>query len=106
MKTKTLRIPDELENAVRAVGTAEHIEESAAMRKLLLLGYERYVADQYRAGAISLRDLATRIGISQSEALDLLQRLGISGNTGAADTLESLRSLGSSTPGEGARSKI
>ena len=90
---KTLLLPDELVDAVREVGSAEHIEESAAMRKLLALGYERYLADQYRAGAITLRTLAARTGTSQSQALDLLQRLGIPGNVGAADTLESSRAL-------------
>jgi len=93
MKTKTLRLPEALEDAVREVGSAEHIEESAAMRKLLALGYERYLADQYRVGAITLGDLAARTHMSHSQALDLLQRLGISGNVGAADTLVSLRSL-------------
>ena len=93
MKTKTLRIPDELASAVRDVGSTEHIEESAAMRKLLYLGYERYLADRYRAGGITLREMAGRMGVSLSEALDMLQRLGISGNVGAADTLESLQSM-------------
>ena len=93
MKTKTLRLPDELVGAVREVGSVEHIEESAAMRKLLYLGFERHLADRYRAGGITLRELAGRTGLSLSDGLDLLQRLGISGNVGAADTLESLQSL-------------
>jgi hypothetical protein len=29
-----------------------------AMRILLLMGYEMYLADQYRAGRLSLRDVA------------------------------------------------
>ena len=93
MRTKTLRIPDELAGAVRDVGLTEHIEESAAMRKLLYLGYERYLADRYRAGEITVREMARQLGTSLSDALDLLQRQGISGNVGAADTLESLQSM-------------
>ena len=73
--------------AVRDVGQNEHIEESAAMRKLLYLGIERYLAERYRAGEITLREMARRMGTSLSEALDLLQRLGIPGNVGAADAL-------------------
>ena len=92
MKTKTLRIPEQLAGAVRDVGLAEHIEESAAMRKLLYLGFERYLADRYRAGEISLRDMARQLGMSLSDALDLLQRQGIPGNVGAAETLASLQS--------------
>ena len=66
MKTKTLRLPVELEDAEREVGSAEHIEESAAKRTLLALECERFLADQYRVGAITLRDLVTRTGESLS----------------------------------------
>ena len=93
MKTKTIRIPVSLQDAVQDLSRAEHIEEAAAMRKLMCLGYEAFLAAQYRHGHISLRDVAKRLEISLSEALDRLQALGVSGNTGADDTLASLRSL-------------
>ena len=51
------------------------------------------LAEPYRAGRISLRDVACRLGLSPSEALDALQRLGISGNVSAADTLRSMTSF-------------
>lgn len=94
MTTKTLRLPDNLVTAVRDVGVTEHIEESTALRKLLYLGYELYLAEQYRAGRISLREVARRLGASLGDTLDALQRLGIPGNVSAADTLQSLASLG------------
>jgi len=93
MTTKTLRSPANLAAAVHDFGLAEHIEESTAMRKLLRMGYDMYVAEEYRAGRLSLRDAANRMGTSLSEALDALQRLGIAGNVTADDTLQSLRSL-------------
>jgi hypothetical protein len=93
MKTKTLRVSDELIDALRDVGRAEHLEEAQAMRKLLRMGYEVYLADQYRAGRVTLRQVAHRISRSLSETLDLMTRMGIQGNTGADDTLASLRSL-------------
>ncbi|MCX6998635.1 MAG: hypothetical protein NTV49_16515 [Kiritimatiellaeota bacterium] len=93
MTTKTLRMPGDLAAAVHAVGVDERIEESTAMRKLLRMGYDLYVAEQYRAGRISLRVMARRMGKSLSEALDLLQRMGIAGNVTADDALQSLKSL-------------
>ena len=93
MKTRTLRLPDDLAEAVREVGTAERIEESTAMRKLLRMGYELFVAERYRAGRVSLRSASRRMGISMSEALDTFQRLGITGNVSANDTLQSMQSL-------------
>jgi hypothetical protein len=94
MTTKTLRLPDNLVAAVHDVGVTEHVEESTALRKLLHLGYELYLAEQYRAGRLSLRDVARRLGAPLGDTLDALQRLGISGNVSAADTLQSLASLG------------
>jgi hypothetical protein len=93
MITKTLRLPEGLSDAIRELGDAEHIEEATAMRKLLMMGYEMYVADQYRAGRLSLRDVATRLKQPLSDTLELLQRLGIGGNAGADDTLASFTSL-------------
>jgi len=94
MNTRTLRMPDDLAAAIIDVGKQEHIEESTAMRKLLRMGYDRYVAEQYRMGRISLRDVARRMGTSLSEALDTLQGMGISGNVAADDALQSMESLG------------
>ena len=93
MTTKTLRLPDALTAAVRDVGRSEHVEESTAMRKLLRMGYELYLAEHYRHGALSLRQVAARLEVSLSEAIDRLAELGVPGNVTADDTLESLKSL-------------
>lgn len=94
MITKTLRMSESLADAIRELGDAEHIEEATAMRKPLLMGYQLHLAEQYRAGRLSLRDVASRLNRSLSETLEFLQHLGISGNAGADDTLSSLASLG------------
>jgi len=93
MTTKTLRLPDALTEAVRDVGRSEHVEEATAMRRLLAMGYELYLAGQYRRGSVSIREVARRLDLSISEAIDRLQELGVSGNVTADDTLHSLRSV-------------
>lgn len=93
MTTKTLRLSDSQSEAIRDLGTSEYIEEFTDMRKLLRLGYEVYLAEQYRTGRRTLRDIAGHLELSQSEALDVMQRLGITGNASADDTLASFRSL-------------
>lgn len=97
MTTKSLRLPDSLVNAIRETGRAEQIEESAAMRKLMHMGYGLYLAEQYRAGRRTLREVADRLELSLSETLDTLGRLGVTGNTGADDTLASFRSMSKPT---------
>jgi hypothetical protein len=93
MTTKTLRLSDHMLDAVRELGSAEHIEEATAMRKLMRMGYNLFLAEQYRAGRLTLREVARRMELPLSEALEALQRLGITGNTSADDALASLRSL-------------
>ena len=93
MITKTVRLSEGLSEAIRELGDAEHIEESTAMRKLLWMGYEMYLAEQYRSGCLSLRDVAARLDQPLGDTLEALQRLGISGNAGADETLASLTSL-------------
>lgn len=93
MTTKTLRLPDDLMAAVHDVKATEHVEEATAMRKLLHMGYDLYLAEEYRAGHLSLREVARRMDTSIGDAMDFLERLGISGNVSAADTLQSLTSL-------------
>lgn len=97
MVTKSLRLSDSLVDAIRETGRAEQIEESAAMRKLLSMGYGLYLAEQYGAGRRTLREVADRLQLSLSETLDTLQRVGITGNTGADDTLASFRSMSKPT---------
>jgi phosphoribosyl-dephospho-CoA transferase len=95
MKTKTVRVGDDLIAAVHEVGSAERIEESQAMRKLMRMGYEMYLTEQYRAGTITVRHVALGMKRPLGDTLDLMRRLGVSGNTGADDTLASMRSLSS-----------
>ena len=93
MTTTTLRLGASLAAAVRDVAAAEDVGESTALRKLLHLGYRVYLAEQYRAGLLSLRDVAGRMEVPLGDALDALQRLGICGNVSAADMLDSLGSV-------------
>jgi len=57
------------------------------------MGFDLYLAEQYRAGRMTLRDLAVRMELSLSGTLESLQRLGIRGNAGADDALASFQSL-------------
>jgi hypothetical protein len=55
VKTKSIRIPKEMAEAIAVVEKEEQIEESTAMRKLIRMGFETYVRNLYRDGRITLR---------------------------------------------------
>lgn len=93
MKTKSIRMPDKLLNAVALVEKEEKIEETTAIRKLMTIGFETYVAEKYRTGSISLAAAARLLDRNQIEILDILAQHGIKGNLDTADIMRSLRSF-------------
>ena len=72
--TVSARIPRELEKEVERLMREEHLEKSAALRKLLHLGIENYRLDRalrgLREGTFSLLKAAEDAGLSVWELLD------------------------------------
>ena len=54
MSVRSIRITEEIETAVRYVADREHAAQAQSLRKLARMGFEAYVAGQYRAGEVSL----------------------------------------------------
>ena len=59
----------------------------SAIRKLLLVGFETYIADLYKQGRISLRKAANILNTSQTEAIDIFAKHAVKGNLAPADVL-------------------
>lgn len=93
MKTKSIRISDDMQRAVATVEKEEKVEEATAIRKLIKIGYETYIADRYREGKLTLAEAARRLGLAQSELIDLLLDRGIKGNLDVADVMASLKAV-------------
>ncbi|MBI3351092.1 MAG: hypothetical protein HY036_00790 [Nitrospirae bacterium] len=90
MKTKSIRIPKEMMDAIELVEKEEKIEESIAMRKLIRIGFEAYVGNLYKQGKITLREAARHLNMNPIEAMNLFLDAGIKGNLDASDVLTSL----------------
>lgn len=91
MKTKTIKISDDLVSAIKLVEREEKIEESTAMRKLIKIGFEAYIGNIYRQGHVTLREAARLLNINQIEAMNLFLDKRIKGNLEASDVLVSLK---------------
>jgi len=90
MKAKALRLPDNLLDAIKFAERKEKLDEPTTIRKFLRLGAEKYVADSYSRGEISLREAAKVLDIPTREALELFWDMGITGNLDAGDTLKAI----------------
>ncbi len=91
MKTKTLRIPEDLLESVNYRAKREDVEESTAMRQLIKLGAIEYAVQLYKRGEITLRE-ATRLShVSLRKMLDLLLERGIRGNITMEQQQKALR---------------
>ncbi len=90
MKTKTIRLPDDILKALKVIEREEKIEEAAAIRKMIKTGFETYVADLYREGRLTLREASRLLDRPLTETIDLFLQKGIKGNLEASDVLTSI----------------
>ena len=93
MKVKSMRIPEDIDQAINYVSKLEKIEKAQSLRKLARLGFEYYVAKNYREGRITLRNTADLLNLNLSETVDLLLEMGVKGNIRASDVYASLNSI-------------
>jgi predicted HTH domain antitoxin len=90
MKVRSLRIPEDLDQAIEYVSKVEKTEKTQSLRKLARLGFEQYIAKVYREGNITLREASDLLRLTLSETIDLLAEMGVKGNIRANDVLASL----------------
>lgn len=93
MKVKSIRIPQDIEHAVDFLSRIEKIDSTQSFRKLARIGFETYIANLYQNGKLSIREVSTELGVSISEAIDMLSEKGVKGNIRATDVLQSIHSL-------------
>jgi predicted HTH domain antitoxin len=93
MKVKSMRIPEDIDQAIDYVSKLEKIEKAQSLRKLARLGFEYYVAKNYREGRITLRNTSDLLNLNLSETVDLLLEMGVKGNIRASDVYASLNSI-------------
>ena len=93
MSVRSIRITEDIEAAIRYVAEREHAEQAQILRKLARMGFAAYVADQYRAGEVSLREAAGLLDVTPWDALDRLAALGATGNATAESVLAGLDTL-------------
>jgi hypothetical protein len=101
MITKSIRVSQDILSAIDFVGKEEKIEQSSAMRKLIRIGFEKYVADQYGCGKITLRQAAKLLALDQFSTVDLLQGHGVKGNHGVSDVMDALQRFARKPPRRG-----
>ena len=79
MIVKSLRIPEDIEQAIEYVAKSEKIEKSQSLRKLTRVGFECYVARSYDQGKLTLCEVSSLLKLSLSETLEILSENGCQG---------------------------
>jgi hypothetical protein len=93
MKVKSIRIPEEIDQAIDYVARSEKLEKTSSLRKLTRMGFEVYVAKSYARGKLTLREAADLLHLNLIETIELLSEMGVGGNIKAKDVLEGLEIL-------------
>ena len=93
MKVRSMRIPEDIEQAIEYVSKLEKVEKTQSLRKLARVGFEAYVAKSYREGKITLREASSLLKLTLSETIDLFVEMGVKGNIRAKDVMASLNTF-------------
>ena len=93
MKVKSLRIPEDIDQAIDYVARSEKLEKTGSLRKLTRMGFEVYVAKSYERGKLTLREAGKLLRLNVIETIDLLNEMGVKGNIKAKDVIEGLKAL-------------
>ena len=93
MKVKSIRIPEDIDQAIDYVARSEKLEKTGSLRKLTRMGFEVYVAKSYERGKLTLREAAKLLHLNLIETIDLLNEMGVKGNIKAKDVIEGLKAL-------------
>ena len=93
MKVKSLRIPEDIDQAIDYVARSEKLEKTGSLRKLARMGFEVYVAKSYERGKLTLREAGKLLHLNLIETIDLLNEMGVKGNIKAKDVMEGLKVL-------------
>lgn len=80
---KSLRIPADLQRAIRDRAKRERLDESTATRQLLALGATEHAVRLYRDGAVTLNEAAEVAGVTPRDMMDVLADRGVRGNVTA-----------------------
>jgi predicted HTH domain antitoxin len=93
MKVRSMRIPEDIEQAIEYVSKMEKVEKSQSLRKLARVGFESYIVKAYREGNVTLREASNLLNLTLSETIDLVGDMGVPGNIRSKDVLASLETL-------------
>lgn len=93
MKVKSLRIPEDIDQAIDYVARSEKLEKTGSLRKLTRMGSEVYVAKSYERGKLTLREISDLLHLNLMETIELLNEMGVKGNIKAKDVMEGLKAL-------------
>ena len=84
----TVRLPKEDIEAVNQISIENKKDKSTTIRELVELGKIYFAIMKYREGKISIGKAAETAGLTISEMMDLLSKLGIESNIELEDYLE------------------
>ena len=93
MKVTSLRIPEDIDQAIDYVARSEKLEKTSTLRKLTRMGFEVYVAKSYERGKLTLREASRLLQLNLMDTIDLLNEMGVKGNIRAKDVMEGLKAL-------------
>lgn len=93
MEVVPVRLPDPLLKAIERVAEREGLDRSTVLRRIVTSGLDRYVADLYTDGKISLREAVDWLGVPVRVAMERLAEAGVRGKITSDDARAALEAV-------------
>ena len=72
-----IEVPENIMEIVKQRAQREHLDEKATLKQLLCMGAEKYLAERYSEGEISIEKLAELLDVDLYRAHEILEKYQI-----------------------------
>jgi hypothetical protein len=72
-----IEVPENIIQIVRQRAQREHLDEKVTLKQLLCIGAEKYLAEQYSEGVISIEKMAELLDVDLYSANEILEKYHI-----------------------------
>ena len=69
-----IEVPENIMEIVKQRLQREHLDEKASLKQLLCMGAEKYLAERYSEGELSIEKLAELLGVDLYRAREILEK--------------------------------
>jgi hypothetical protein len=89
-----IEVPRNIMDIVKLRAQQEHLDEKATLKQLLCMGAEKYLAERYSEGEISIEKMAELLGVDLYMAHEILEKYHIKSSISYSRFVKGISNVG------------